>query len=83
MHMWPIFECSIIFGVLKADVDELPKDTSEFTTGTLRESDFMAPICWHRVLPRLNKGIRVERNGMVDVHYVIDDQGNVDSMDLD
>ena len=44
MHMRLKFECSIVFGVLRVDVDEVPKDTIELTTGTLRERGTKRPL---------------------------------------
>ena len=37
-------EISVVFGFLKAAVDELPKKTVELTPGTLREAASVAPI---------------------------------------
>ena len=53
VHIWPRVECSVVFGFLKAEVDELPKEIIEATTGSLREDDSLlreddslAPIFW-------------------------------------
>ena len=34
LHIHLKFECSVVVGYLKADVDELQKDAIEWTTGT-------------------------------------------------
>ena len=73
MYMRPKFGCSIVFGVLNTNVDELLKDTIELTTGTLRESDSLALMYWWFVLPQLDKGIPVGRIGMAYVPDDIDD----------
>ena len=57
-------EISVVFGLLEAAVDELPKETIELTTGTLREADSLAPIYWEFVLPQLDKGVPVDRTGI-------------------
>ena len=36
LHIRLKFEVSVVFGLLKAMVDELPKEIIEFTTGTWR-----------------------------------------------
>ena len=48
-------EISAVFGFLKAAADELPKETIELTTGTLRKADSLAPIYWEFVLLQLDK----------------------------
>ena len=72
------WEISVVFGFLKAAVDELPKETVEHTAGTLREADSLAPIYWEFVLPQLDKGVPVDRTGMP---YVPDDPDEQDCMD--
>ena len=67
LHIPLKFECSVVFGYLKADVDELRKDAIELTTGTLREDDSLAPIYWEFVLPQLDKGIHVDRTGPLEL----------------
>ena len=64
LHIRLKFECSVVFGCLKAHFDELPKDAIEWTTGTLREADSVAPIYWEFVVPQLDKGIPVDWIGM-------------------
>ena len=44
LHIRLKSEISVVFGFLKAAVDELPKEAVELTTGTLREADSLAPI---------------------------------------
>ena len=61
LHIRLKWEISVVFGFLKAAVDELPKETIELTTGTLREADSLAPIYWEFVLPQLDKGVPVDR----------------------
>ena len=69
---------SVVFGFLKAAVDELPKEAVELTTGTLREAVSLAPIYWEFGLPQLDKSVAVERTGMA---YVPDDPDEQDCMD--
>ena len=47
-------EILVVFGFLKAAVDELPKETVELTTGTLRGANSLAPIYWEFVLSQLD-----------------------------
>ena len=44
LHIRLKSEISVVFGSLKAAVDELPKETSELTSSTLREADSLAAI---------------------------------------
>ena len=78
LHICLKSEISVVFGLLKAAVDELPKETIELTTGTLREANSLAPIYWEFVLPQLDKGVTVDRTGMA---YVPDDPEEQDCMD--
>ena len=71
-------EISVVFGFLKAAVDELPEETVELTTGTLKEVDSLASIYWEFVLPQLDKGGPVDKTGMA---YVRDDPDEQDCMD--
>ena len=77
-HLCLKSEISVVFGCLKAAVDELPKETVEHTHGTLTEAVSLPPIYWEFVLPQLDKGVRVHRSGMA---YVLDDPDEQDSMD--
>ena len=70
-------EISVVFGFLKAAVDELPKEAIQLTTGTLREAYSLAPIYRDLVLPQLDKAVPVDRTGMA---YVPDDLAEQDSM---
>ena len=70
LHIRLKYEILVVFGLLKAAVDELPKETFELTTGTLREGDSLAPIYWEFVLPQLDKGVPVDRTRMA---YAPDD----------
>ena len=70
LHICLKSEILIVFGLLKAAVDSLLKETIELTIGTLREGESLAPIYWEFVLPRLDKGVLVDRIGMA---YVPDD----------
>ena len=84
LHIRLKSEISVVFGFLKAAVDELPKETIELATGTLREADSLAPIYWEFVLPQLDKGVPVDRTGMADVPDDPDEQDCMDSMtDMD
>ena len=78
LHIRLKSEISVVFGFLKAAVDELPKETIELTTGTLREANSLAPIYWEFVLPQLDKGAPVDMTGMA---YVPDDPDEQDCMD--
>ena len=78
LHIRLKSEISVVFGFLKAAVDELPKETIELATSTLREADSLAPIYWEFVLPQLDKGVPVDRTGMA---YVPDDPDEQDCMD--
>ena len=74
----------VVFGFLKAAVDELPKGTVELTTGTLTKADCLAPIYWELMLPQLDKGVPVERPGMAyvpdpDEHDCMDSMPDVDA----
>ena len=82
LHIPFEIECSVVFGYLKADIDELPKDAIELTTGTLREADSLAPIYWHFVLPQLDKGIPVDRIWMAPGPHDVDDL-DVESTPMD
>ena len=76
-------EISVVFGFLKATVDELPKENIELPTGTLREADSRAPrapIYCEFVLPQLDKGVPVDRTGMACVPDDPDEQNCTDSM---
>ena len=44
LHILLKWEISVVFGFLKAAVDQLPRETIELTTGTLREADSLVPI---------------------------------------
>ena len=61
LHIRLKSEISVVFGFLKAVVDELPKETIELTTGSSREADSLAAIYWEFVLPQLDKGVPVDR----------------------
>ena len=78
LHIRVKSEISVVFGFLKAPVDELPKEAVELKIGTLREADSLAPIYWEFVLPQLDKGVPVDRTGMA---YVPDDPDEQDFMD--
>ena len=78
LHIRLKSKISVVFGFLKAGVDELPKGTVELTTGTSREADCLAPIYWEFVLPQQDKGVPVDRPGMA---YVLDDPDEHDCMD--
>ena len=78
LHIRLKSEISVVFGFLQAAFDELPKETVELTTGTLREADSLAPIYWEFVWPQLDKGVPVDRTGMA---YVPDDPDEQDCMD--
>ena len=78
LHIRLKSEISFAFGLLKAAVDELPKEPIELTTGTLREADSLAPIYWAFVSPVLDKGVPVDRTEMA---YVPDDPDEQDYMD--
>ena len=73
-------EISVVFGFLKAPVHELPQETFELRTGTLREVDSLAPIYWEFVLTQLDKGVPVERIGMASVRDDPDEQHCMGSM---
>ena len=51
LHIRLKSEILVVFGLLKVVVDELPKETIELTTGTLREAHSLAAIHWEFVLP--------------------------------
>ena len=78
LHICLKSEIHVVFGFLKAVVDELPKETVEVTTGTLREADSLSPIYWEFVWPQLDKGVPIDRIGMA---YVPDDRDEQDCMD--
>ena len=78
LHIRLKAEILVVFGFLKGAVDELPKETIELITGTLREADTLAPICWEFVLPQLDEDVPVDRTRMV---YVPDDRDEQDCMD--
>ena len=78
LHIRLKSEISVPFRFLKAAVDELPKETAELTTGTLREANSLAPIYWEFVLPQLDKGVPVDGTGMA---YVPNDPDVPDCMD--
>ena len=80
LHIRLTSEISVVFGFLKAAVDELPKESIELTIGTLREADSLAPIYWEFLLPQLDKGVPVDRFGMAYVPDDPDEQGCMDSM---
>ena len=80
LHIRLKFEISVVFRLLKAAVDELPKETIELTTGTLREVDSLAPIFPEFVLPRLDKGVPVDRTGIACVPDDPNEQECTDSM---
>ena len=80
LHIRLKSEISVVFGFLKAVVDELPKETIELTTGTLREAGSLAPIYLEFVLPQHDKGVPVDRTGMVYVSDDPDEQDCIDSM---
>ena len=44
LHIRLKLEISAVFGFLKATFDELPKETIELTTGTLRQGDSLANL---------------------------------------
>ena len=44
LHIRLKSKISVVFGFLKAAVDELPKETVELTTGTFKEANPLAPI---------------------------------------
>ena len=71
---------SVVFGFLKAAVDEIPKETIELTTGTFREADSLAPSYWEFVWPQLDKGVPVDRTRMPYVPDDPDEQDRMDSM---
>ena len=74
LHIRLKFECSVVFGRnLKVDIDELPKDAMKFTSGTLREVESLAAVCWEPVLPQLDNGTRVDRTGMPYVPNDVED----------
>ena len=77
LHIRLTSEISVVFGFLKAAVDELPKETVELTASTLRKVDSLAPIYWEFVLPQLDQGVPVDRTGMA---YVPDDPDEQDCM---
>ena len=78
LHIRLKSEISVVFGFLEVAVDELPKETIELTTGTLRERDSLAPIYSEFVLPQTHKGMRLDMTGMA---YVADDPDEHDCMD--
>ena len=80
LHIRLTSEISVVFGFLKAAVDELPKESIELTTGTLREADSLAPICWEFVLPQRDKDVPVDRIRMTYVLDDLDEQNCMDSM---
>ena len=80
LHIRLSLEISVVFGFLKAAADELPKETIELTTGTLREDDSVAPIHWDFVLPQLAKAVPVDSTRMIYVPDDIDEQHCMDSM---
>ena len=80
LHIRLKSETSVAVGFLKAAVHELPKETVELTTGTLREAGSFAPIYREFVLPQLDKGVPVHRTGMAYVPDDPDEQDCVGSM---
>ena len=64
---------SVVFGFLRVADDELPKETIQLTTGTLREADSVAPIYEEFVLPQLDKGVPIDRTGMAYVPHDLDE----------
>ena len=80
LHILLNSEISVVFGFLKAAVDELPKEIVELAAGSLREADSLAPIYWEFVLPQLDKGLPVDRPGMAYAPYDPHEQDCMDSM---
>ena len=80
LHIRLKSEVLVVFGLLKAAVDELPKETIELATGTLTEPDSLAPIYWEFALPQLDKGVPVDRARMAYVPDDPDEQVCMDSM---
>ena len=80
LHLRLKSEISVVFGFLKAAVDELPKETVELTTGTVREADSLASIYPQFLLPQLDKGVLVDGTGMVYGPDDPDEQECMDSM---
>ena len=80
LHIRLKSEIAVVFGFLKVAVDELPKETMELTTSTLREADSLAPIYWECVLPQVDKDVPVDRAGMAYAADYPDEQGCMDSM---
>ena len=78
LHICLKSEISVVFGFLKAAVDELPKETIELTTSTLKEADSLAPFYWEFVLLQLDKGVPADRTGMAPDGP--DEQAGMDSM---
>ena len=76
LHIGLKSEISVVFDLVKAAVDDLPKETIELTT--LREADSLARIYWECVLPQLDKGVHVDGT---EVAYVPDDRDEQDCMD--
>ena len=76
LHIHLKFECSVVFGYLKADVDELPRNA---INGQLafcgKLTDTLARIYRSFVLPQLDKGILVDQTRMA---YVPDDVYDLD-----
>ena len=80
LHIRLKLQISVVFGFLKAAVDEPPKETAELTSGTLREADSLAPIHWEFVLPQWDKGVPFDRTAMAYVPDDPDEQDCTDSM---
>ena len=80
LHICLKSEISVVFGLPKVAVDEVPKETIELTTGTLREADSSALICLELLLPQLEKGVLVNGRGMTYVPVDPDEQECLDSM---
>ena len=78
LHVRLKCEISVVFGLLKAAVDEVPKETTELTTGTLKEADLVPPIYGVFVLPQLDRSVFVDRTGIA---YATDDPDEHDCMD--
>ena len=80
LHIRLMLEVSVVSGLLKATVDELPKETNELTTCTLRAADSLVPIYGDFVLPQLDKGVPADRTGIAYVPDDPDEQDCPDSM---
>ena len=52
MHIRLKFECWVVFGLLSAEATELPKESSDITTGIQRGADSLAPIYSEFVMPK-------------------------------